>query len=204
MSIEQVVLSIPDAVVTTGVLAKIPVNISDLTGLNVCAYELIVECDPAEVSIDGYDSTGTLTAGWMSAFNNYVSPFSKSKIKLAVASATPTTGAGTLVYLNCTPLVDGNVTLTPTSLVLNETTVPLAPVPLTTPPIEGIPTPPPPPTVAEPVPVPEPPVVENTPIPDQVSAIKSDIQDLKDDIAILKYDILNKLESIDTKLASTK
>jgi hypothetical protein len=108
--INSVILNIPNISATA---TKVPVNITDVTGLGVTSAEVVVVCNPADLQITGYTTTGALTTGLMTVFNNQsvvkytngvvdttqVSPYSTSKVFFAFASATPIKGSGPLFYL---------------------------------------------------------------------------------------------------------
>lgn len=129
--INQVILNIPNI---TASATKVPVNISDVTGLGVLSAEVVVVTNPADVEITGFTQTGTLTAGMMSAFNNqsvvknpdgtvnpaWMSPYSTSKIVFAFANATPIKGSGPLFYLKVKNLKKKTANAMITYFLLNE------------------------------------------------------------------------------------
>jgi hypothetical protein len=116
----KVILSIPMVGATA---KKVPINISDVTGKGVLSAEVCVVCDPDAIEIQGFDQAGSLTLGQMSAFNNYVAPYSPSQVMFVFASPTPISGEGALVYLKVKNLKKKPAGLMITYFLLNEDTV---------------------------------------------------------------------------------
>jgi len=108
-----------------GEVVKVPVYVSDLSTLNVLAYELGVKCDETLATIDNVDSVGTLTEGFMGAFNNHVKPYSSAFVLGVGANAYPVKTGSVLLNFVVTLKVDvtSPVLFMPFYYMLNETLV---------------------------------------------------------------------------------
>lgn len=117
------------APITQGVagdLVNVPVFISDISTFNVCAYEFAFKCDTAQASLESIDSAGTLTEGWMNAFNNHVAPYSLSKAIAVAANAYPAKTGSVLLNLKVRLKVNAAeypVLVMPIYFMLNETLI---------------------------------------------------------------------------------
>src|SRR5512147_3224951 len=58
----QVTVTIPSMSVLPGATITIPVNVGDLAGQNVTAFEFEAVCDSAIIRFTGVESSGTLSA----------------------------------------------------------------------------------------------------------------------------------------------
>jgi hypothetical protein len=115
-------LSIHDTSLTRGVVAYIPVYVdSNLTGLNITAYQLTISYSSSAIQIDSAYSTGTLTASWGNPTFNATS----GEIRVAGASATALSGTGILLLLKVSEPTGDTGTYSPltfTSAMLNDGT----------------------------------------------------------------------------------
>ncbi|HCA80003.1 MAG TPA: hypothetical protein DEP53_09750, partial [Bacteroidetes bacterium] len=96
---QSVNVTIPNASALPGATLTIPVNVGDLTGLNVTAFEFEVVCDSTIIRFTGVESSGTLSQGLGPVANYFVAPRSAGRMKVTCASATPISGSGVLIYL---------------------------------------------------------------------------------------------------------
>lgn len=109
---------------TTGALAgsnfTIPVTVSDMTGLDVIAYQFDLHYDPTVIQPQTVPVTsfGTLSNGMAVVYN----PFAPGILKVAVYGATAITGAGTLFNLQFKAVgAEGSVSsLTWVNMMFNE------------------------------------------------------------------------------------
>jgi hypothetical protein len=97
--LSQVNVWLPKVAAQPGSDVIIPVNVDDLTGRKVTAFELVISCDTSVVHFMGRDQEGTLSEGLTMFANNGVPPFSAGKMKIVCASAQPISGAGVLVKI---------------------------------------------------------------------------------------------------------
>jgi hypothetical protein len=123
----------------------------------ICAYEIAVKTNGDVLDITKYNNAGSITDGFMSAFNNTVSPYSLSQVMIAAANATNVEGTGTFFNftVNCkVPQATTNIDII--YLCLNEDVV-----------FGEKPNPTPVPPLPEPIPQPVPtvPVVIEQPTP---------------------------------------
>ena len=118
-------VKIVDTETVQGTNILVPVEISDVTGENVTAYELTVECDPEVLAFTGVQEQSTLTEGWMEADNDHINGYTPHFMKIAAADATPPlSGAGTIVYLKAQVLKSNpSTTVEIVGLMLNETVI---------------------------------------------------------------------------------
>jgi len=77
-----------------GLEVTVSLETSDLTGADVTAAEFVLGYNPAHVTPLGIEQQGPLTEGWLAASRDFGDAF-----KVALASATPASGAGPLVHL---------------------------------------------------------------------------------------------------------
>jgi hypothetical protein len=133
----------------------VPVKVTNLP--SICAYEAALKTDGNVLDITKYNNAGSLTDGFMSAFNNSVAPYSKAQVMIAAANATNVEGTGVFFSLtiNCkVPQATTNIDII--YLCLNEDVV-----------FGEKPNPTPVPPLPEPAPQPVPtvPVVIEQPVP---------------------------------------
>ena len=94
-------VSLPDTLVAAGSVLRVPVLVSDLSGLNVTSSDLLIHYDARLVVAKRIRLTGTKTNRWSQAFRvGLVEGFQDTlgliDIALATANRVPT-GAGTLL-----------------------------------------------------------------------------------------------------------
>ena len=117
--LSQVNVRLPEVAARPGSEVSIPVNVGDLTGKRVTAFELVVTCDTSVVHLKGIDQEGTLSEGLTMFANNRVAPFSAGKMKIVCASAQPISGAGVLVKIVATVRTKGTTALALSDVVMN-------------------------------------------------------------------------------------
>jgi hypothetical protein len=101
-------VSIPDiSAAEPGDTIRVPVEVSDLTGAEIGAFEFSISYDPVVISFVDSDSSGTIASGMLLASN---AP-EAGLLKVGAASAIPISGAGTLMRLEMEVLDYGNSTL---------------------------------------------------------------------------------------------
>ncbi|MFZ5516478.1 MAG: cohesin domain-containing protein [Candidatus Zhuqueibacterota bacterium] len=92
----SVEVTLPDTSYFPGDTLRVPVRVSDLTGLEIYSYQFMLHYDPAVVQMLGVDSTGSLTQAWGSAVMNLSSP---GTVTLGNYGTSVLSGAGVLMYL---------------------------------------------------------------------------------------------------------
>ncbi|MBF8295955.1 MAG: Peptidase and subtilisin, kexin, sedolisin, partial [Bacteroidetes bacterium] len=101
-ALAQVAVTIPNSGALPGAAITIPVNVGDLTGRNVTAYEFEALCDSTIIRFTGIESIGTLSNGLGPLANYTVAPRGPGRMKVVCASSTPFVGSGVLIYLKAT------------------------------------------------------------------------------------------------------
>lgn len=92
----QVSVSIPDDSAKPTQVVVIPINVSDLTGLEVYSSDITVHYKPAVLTADSVIKTGTiLLPSWSMFYNDSVS----GEVKISMAGADALSGAGALVKI---------------------------------------------------------------------------------------------------------
>ncbi|MBF8295956.1 MAG: putative repeat protein [Bacteroidetes bacterium] len=117
--LSQVNVRLPEVAARPGSDVSIPVNVDDLTGRKVTAFELVISCDTSVVHLKGTDQEGTLSEGLTMFANNSVAPFSAGKMKIVCASAQPISGAGVLVKILANVRKSGTTTLALSDVIMN-------------------------------------------------------------------------------------
>ena len=117
--LSQVNVRLPEVAAQPGLGVSIPVNVDDLTGRKVTAFELVVTCDTSVVLLKGIDQKGTLSEGLTMFANNRVPPYSAGKMKIVCASAQPISGAGVLVKIVANVRKKGTTALALSDVVMN-------------------------------------------------------------------------------------
>ncbi|RMH89405.1 MAG: hypothetical protein D6681_14515, partial [Calditrichaeota bacterium] len=93
----QIPVSLPDTTIDPGVTqVTLPIQVGDLTGQNVIAYQTIITFDNAILNCSGASSTGTLTEPWGPPVVNCNVP---GQISLGGFGTAPLSGSGVLVNL---------------------------------------------------------------------------------------------------------
>lgn len=95
ISAQTVDVSLPDLSDTTGASVMIPVNVSDLTGLDVFSYNMKISFDSTVLKPTGVSITGTVTAPWGSV----TSALSDSQVVIAAAGSSTLSGSGELIAI---------------------------------------------------------------------------------------------------------
>lgn len=116
--IAPIELDIADAQGATGSTLSIPVSFGDLTGAGITQMSVVVEYDPAALSITGvakvpYAGSASLTA------------LATNRVQVDVSSGSPLTGAGTLFELKVSPLANGQSDMTLTGATFGTLTFPV-------------------------------------------------------------------------------
>jgi hypothetical protein len=117
--LSQIIVRLPEVVARPGSDVSIPVNVDDLTGKQVTAFELVVVCDTSVVQLKGIDQIGTLSEGLTMFANNRVLPFNAGRMKIVCASARPIAGAGVLVNIVASVRKRGRTTLSLSDVIMN-------------------------------------------------------------------------------------
>ncbi|GEM_PF-5421537 len=94
VQVYDVPITLPDTTMQYPDSLMMPVNIGDLTSLNVYAYELRVDYDTSVVDFDELHSSGTISE------NMTISVNEDSLIKIATAGTEALSGEGTLLWLD--------------------------------------------------------------------------------------------------------
>ena len=97
----QVTVIVPASSALPGAAVLIPVNVGDLTGRNVTAYQFDALCDSTIIRFNGAEAAGTLS-GSTPTVNYSANGRGPGRMTVAWASATPLTGSGVLIYLKAT------------------------------------------------------------------------------------------------------
>ena len=117
--LSQIIVRLPEVVAQPGLGVSIPVNVDDLAGRKVTAFELVVTCDTGVVLLKGTDQKGTLSEGLTMFANNRVPPYGAGKMKIVCASAQPISGAGVLVKIVANVRKKGTTALALSDVVMN-------------------------------------------------------------------------------------
>ena len=106
VSAQPVGLALPDTTGLTGNLIDIPVRVqTDLTGLNVTAYQLQINFTASRLDLQDIISTGTLT-GSLGNFSYNV--LTAGQVMISAAGTNPLTGKGQLIILRFRMLTSGS------------------------------------------------------------------------------------------------
>ena len=116
--IAQVDVSLPAVQADAGTSGLIPIEVTDLTGLNVTSFQFTVVFDATVVDITGASNADALTEGTAPLVNTGT----PGQATVAWASATPLSGGGVLVYLEASYINVGTSALTFTQFDFNEGT----------------------------------------------------------------------------------
>lgn len=95
VSVGQVSVSLPTVQGRTDTTLNIPITVGSLTGLGVTSFQGIITFDTAIVRLTGYETTGTLSSGFLMVANTLL----PSEFRFASAGITPMVGTGTLLIL---------------------------------------------------------------------------------------------------------
>jgi len=117
--LSQINVRLPEVAARPGSEVFIPVNVDDLTGRRVTAFELVITCDTSVVHLKGIDQEGTLSEGLTMFANNRVAPFNAGKMKIVCASAQAISGAGVLVKIVANVRKRGTTTLALSNVIMN-------------------------------------------------------------------------------------
>jgi hypothetical protein len=96
ISYSQITLTLPNVSGAPGTTVVSPINVSDLTGLQITSYQFELKFDPNVIVIDTVFTSGTLTN---SVPTIKVDPI-KGKFRIAWASGSPISGSGTLINIH--------------------------------------------------------------------------------------------------------
>lgn len=92
----DVFVNLPDTSAFPADTSKIPVNVSDLTGLEVYSYQFKIKYDATIIRAIGVDSAGTLTETWEKTWLNLETP---GEVVLGNYGTSPLKNSGTLIYI---------------------------------------------------------------------------------------------------------
>lgn len=93
--LNQVNITIPDTTVEKGKNVIIPINASDLTGLEVYSSDITVKYRSEVLIADSVSKTGTLSQDWMMDYNTDT----LGEVKIAMAAVDPAVGSGALIKI---------------------------------------------------------------------------------------------------------
>lgn len=98
----------------------IPLVVNDLTGLDVISFDYTFNYDPAVITYNGYDQTGTLSNGMVITVN----PSPPGTLVISGYVPYPLVGSGTLINLNFTTIgpIGSNSSLNLPAFMFNENT----------------------------------------------------------------------------------
>ncbi|MCK4223778.1 MAG: T9SS type A sorting domain-containing protein [candidate division Zixibacteria bacterium] len=88
-------VNLPDTCTAPGEFVLIPVNVSDLTGLEIYSAQLDLTFDDDVIQATHVSSEGTIAEGWSTPVYN-ITP---GQISIAMAGTEPLAGSGVLVYV---------------------------------------------------------------------------------------------------------
>ena len=104
---QNIDVALPDTLILGSTNVLIPMEIDDLTGLNVISFEFTISYDSTIIQIDEVISTDFLADGFLVILNSTV----PGRLSVAAAGTAPLQGSGTLISLNTTFLGEGSSTL---------------------------------------------------------------------------------------------
>ncbi|MDW7679271.1 MAG: cohesin domain-containing protein, partial [bacterium] len=104
-SLAQVDVSIPDSTAATGSIVEIPVNVSDITGLEVISFDIWITFDQTVLSFDTLITSGTLSDldSSQTLFNDVGGEI---KIGSYIYARVPYSGSGALIKLRFSVIGD--------------------------------------------------------------------------------------------------
>lgn len=114
--IADVQLSTPDQSATVGETVTIPVQVTDLSGYNIIAYEFTVSYPDAYLTYTGFEKTNS-----MSSNGTIMDNPSTGSVKIGGIFVDALSGAGDLLYLNFTADQEGGAALSFSEVTLNTT-----------------------------------------------------------------------------------
>jgi len=119
---QTVTVSVPDIQQSEGKTFRLPVKVSDLSGLNTYSFDLTLVYDPSVLTALDARTSGSLSASWGPATKNITS----GQIQVGIGGTNALSGAGDLIYLifkvNNGVAVGKTSTLTFTKFKFNEGT----------------------------------------------------------------------------------
>ncbi len=116
LSLGQISVRLPTVQATVNTSGVVPVEVGDLTGQSVTAFQFIVTYDPTIIEITGVSGDGTLSDGKLLLENTSV----PGQISVSSASDFAFEGMGTLVNLEVNYLTEGTTALAFESFMFNE------------------------------------------------------------------------------------
>lgn len=111
----QIAVSSPEVSCTANETITVPVNVSELTGEGAYAFTFRVQYDNGTISITGAEKDNTLSAAFTVVHNP-----KETEIIVSAASASPLSGAGTLINLTVACNSEGSSPLTFSQFTFNE------------------------------------------------------------------------------------
>ena len=117
-AVAQIAVNAPDVQGTINESGVIAIDVGNLTGQSVTAFQFVLSYDPSIIEITGTTGTGTLSDGKLLLENTTVS----GQISVSGASDFDYEGEGTLLFLDVTYLSTGVSNLTFDSFMFNEGT----------------------------------------------------------------------------------
>ncbi|NOY78663.1 MAG: hypothetical protein GXO76_12430 [Calditrichaeota bacterium] len=92
---QTVTVSVPDIQQSEGKTFRLPVKVSDLSGLNIYSFDLTLVYDPGVLTALDARTSGSLSASWGPATKNITS----GQIQVGIGGTNALSGAGDLIYL---------------------------------------------------------------------------------------------------------
>ncbi|NOZ62969.1 MAG: T9SS type A sorting domain-containing protein [Calditrichaeota bacterium] len=93
---QTITLTIPDTMAQSGASISIPIMVSDVTGLNVLAYDMSVTFDQNVLDATGFSRTGTILESWSDPTVNDLD----GQYNLVGAGTAAMSGSGVFIYIN--------------------------------------------------------------------------------------------------------
>ena len=119
--IEAVDIAIADVAIDGPQQISVAITITDVTGLGVDAVDLTLAYNPDVLTATGVSTTGTILSGWLAT-----SSPTPGQVVVGMASPTPATGSGTLLYVQFDAHAPGTSALTLTQMALAEGVAPVS------------------------------------------------------------------------------
>ncbi|OQX85339.1 hypothetical protein B6D60_08005 [candidate division KSB1 bacterium 4484_87] len=93
---QTVTVTIPDTTAESGTSISVPIMVSDLTGLNVLAYDIAITFDQNVLDATGFSRTGTVLETWNDPTVNDLD----GQYNLVGAGTSAIAGSGVFIYIN--------------------------------------------------------------------------------------------------------
>ena len=110
-------VSLPDASGLVGDTILYPINVEDITGLGIEAYEFTLNFDNSAVDVIGYDKSSTLSEDFTVQLNDAIA----GEVTVAASMGTvELTGEGVLLYLKMVLITEATIDFTWSYFIFNE------------------------------------------------------------------------------------